>query len=163
MMCTPHLQCTDWMRLWVKKKVTCILLVLSMVLRVQAQHLGFMGWIFTTDWPQNFGGKPHFPLACVYSYHLRVDSIVCSGRYGTYFLLPLNQIMPGVKKHIFHPRQTDDKFVMVIEVNDTNAAETEAFLKSTGAEETNIQIAESDWWYGRFDKKEDYEIQQQLA
>jgi len=24
-------------------------------------------------------------------------------------------------------------------------------------------VAESDWWFGRFDKKEDYEIQQQLA
>jgi hypothetical protein len=75
----------------------------------------------------------------------------------------LNQIMPGVKKHIFHPRQTDDKFVMVIEVNDTNEAETLAMLQSTGAELTETQIAESDWWYGRFDKKEDYEIQQQLA
>ena len=53
--------------------------------------------------------------------------------------------------------------MLVIEVNDQNAAETEAFLKATGAEATNIQVAESDWWFGRFDKKEDYEIQQQLA
>jgi hypothetical protein len=75
----------------------------------------------------------------------------------------LNQIMPGVKKHIFHPRQTDDKFVMAIEVTDENAASTEAFLKSTGAEETKVEMAEADWWYGRFDQKEEYEIKQQLA
>jgi len=52
---------------------------------------------------------------------------------------------------------------MVIEVDDSNAKETIAFLQSTGAEETSIQMAEAEWWFGRFDKKEDYEIQQQLA
>ncbi|MCK7558292.1 DUF3341 domain-containing protein [Chitinophaga sedimenti] len=24
--------------------------------------LSVMGWVFTTDWPMNIGGKPHFPL-----------------------------------------------------------------------------------------------------
>jgi hypothetical protein len=70
----------------------------------------------------------------------------------------LNQIMPGVKKHIFHPRQSDDLFVLVIEMNDhTTDIEVLDFLKATGAVETNIQVAESDWWYGRWDKVEDYE------
>src|SRR5690606_38952873 len=27
-----------------------------------ATALGFMSWIFTADWPQNYGGKPHFAL-----------------------------------------------------------------------------------------------------
>jgi hypothetical protein len=69
----------------------------------------------------------------------------------------LNQIMPGVKKHVFHPRQSDDLFVVALEISDANEQEAINFLKSTGAVETSVQIAESEWWYGRFDKEEPYE------
>lgn len=124
--------------------------------------LGFMGWIFTTDWPQNFGGKPFFPLPAFIPITFELTVLFAAvGMVLTFCYL--NQIMPGVKKHIFNPRQTDDKFVMVIEVTEETEKETINFLKGTGAEETNVQIAESEWWFGRWDKKEDYEIQQQLA
>ncbi len=127
-----------------------------------ATALGFMGWIFTTDWSQNFGGKPHFPLPAFIPIVFELTVLFAAvGMVLTFCYL--NQIMPGVKKHIFNPRQTDDKFVMTIEVTDENAADIETLLKSTGAEETNIQVAEADWWYGRWDKKEDYEIQNQLG
>ncbi len=67
----------------------------------------------------------------------------------------LCQLMPGVKKHIFNPRQTDDKFVMVMEVTSrTTEEELKSFLASVGAEDINTQIAEAGWWYGRFDKEE---------
>jgi hypothetical protein len=67
--------------------------------------------------------------------------------------------MPGVKKHVFHPRQTDDLFVVALEINDhTNEEEVINFLKSTNAVETSIQVAESEWWFGRWDKKEPYEL-----
>ncbi|MNH46873.1 hypothetical protein D3C79_1098480 [compost metagenome] len=70
--------------------------------------------------------------------------------------------MPGVKKHVFHPRQSDDLFVVVIEVTEgTDEAELMNFLNSTNPVETNVQIAEEGWWYGRFDKEEEY--QKQLA
>ena len=127
-----------------------------------ATALGFMGWIFTTDWSQNFGGKPHFPLPAFIPIVFELTVLFAAvGMVLTFCYL--NQIMPGVKKHIFNPRQTDDKFVMTIEITDENAADIETLLKSTGAEETNIQVAEADWWYGRWDKKEDYEIQNQLG
>ena len=127
-----------------------------------ATALGFMGWIFTTDWSQNFGGKPHFPLPAFIPIVFELTVLFAAvGMVLTFCYL--NQTMPGVKKHIFNPRQTDDKFVMTIEVTDENAADIETLLKSTGAEETNIQVAEADWWYGRWDKKEDYEIQNQLG
>jgi hypothetical protein len=66
--------------------------------------------------------------------------------------------MPGVKKHVFHPRQSDDLFVMAVELND-EVTEQEAldFLKTTGAIETNIQVAETEWWYGRWDREEEYQ------
>lgn len=122
--------------------------------------LSFIGWALSKDWPQNFGGKPHFSLPAWIPIIFELTVLMAAvGMVLTWCYL--NQIMPGVKKHIFHPRQTDDLMVLTVEVTDENAASVESFLKSTGAVETNVQVAESEWWYGRFDRKEDYEIEAQ--
>ena len=65
----------------------------------------------------------------------------------------LCQMSPFIKKHVFHPRATDDMFVMVLEVSD-RASEDEAanFLKSLGALEVEAQVAEEGWWLGRYGK-----------
>jgi hypothetical protein len=119
--------------------------------------VGFMSWIFCSDWPLNIGGKPHWALPAFIP--ITFETTVLFAAVGMVLTFCyLNQIMPGVKKHVFHPRQSDDLFVVVLEVNDSNEKEAIAFLKSTGAVETNVQVAESDWWYGRWDKKEPYEL-----
>jgi len=47
---------------------------------------------------------------------------------------------------------------MAIELNEhVSEQEVIDFLKSTGAVETNVQVAESEWWYGRWDKEEAYQ------
>ena len=52
-------------------------------------------------------------------------------------------------------RSTDDHFVMVIECTDkTNDIEVQSFLQNAGAKEINVQIAESGWWLGRYDKEQ---------
>lgn len=119
--------------------------------------VGFMSWIFTSDWPLNFGGKPHFALPAFIP--ITFETTVLFAAVGMVLTFCyLNQIMPGVKKHVFHPRQTDDLFVVVLELNaHTNEQDAIAFLKSTGAVETKVEMAESEWWYGRFDKEEEYE------
>ncbi len=117
--------------------------------------LGFMSWIFTQDWPINFGGKPHFALPAFIPIVFELTVLFAAvGMVLTFCYL--NQIMPGVKKHLFHPRQTDDLFVMTIEVTD-NEAEVEAFLKATGTVETSVQVAEDGWWFGRWDEEENYQ------
>lgn len=121
--------------------------------------VGFMSWIFTKDWPMNFGGKPHLSLPAFIPIVFELTVLFAAvGMVLTFCYL--NQIMPGVKKHVFHPRQTDDLFLIVLELS---AAESEGeaidFLKSTGALETNIQVAEEGWWFGRWDKKEPYELE----
>lgn len=119
--------------------------------------VGFMTWIFTSDWPINFGGKPNWSLPAFIPITFELTVLFAAvGMVLTFCYL--NQIMPGVKKHVFHPRQTDDLFVVAIELNDhVTDQEVIDFLKSTGAVETNIQVAEADWWYGRFDKTEPYQ------
>src|SRR6478609_8859577 len=123
-----------------------------------ATALGFMTWIFTKDWPINYGGKPFFNLPSFIPITFELTVMFAAvGMVLTYCYL--NQIMPGVKKHIFHPRQSDDLFVVVIEMTGkTTDVEVLDFLKTTGALETKIETAESEWWYGRWDKKEAYEL-----
>ena len=59
------------------------------------------------------------------------------------------------KKHHFHPRATDDLFVMAIECTDkTNDAEVQAFLQNAGAQEINVQVVETGWWIGRYGKEQ---------
>lgn len=116
--------------------------------------LSCMGWVFTSDWPMNIGGKPHFPLPAFIPITFELTVLFAAvGMVLTFCYLC--QLAPFVKKHIFHPRQTDDLFVMAIEVTaKTNAAELKSFLTSIGGLEVNEQRAESGWWYGRFDRED---------
>lgn len=116
--------------------------------------LSFMGWVFTTDWPMNIGGKPHFPLPAFIPITFELTVLFSAvGMVLTFCYLC--QLAPFVKKHIFHPRQTDDKFVMAIEVTGkTGAADVKNFLASVGAQEINEQKAETGWWLGRFDRED---------
>jgi hypothetical protein len=67
----------------------------------------------------------------------------------------LCNLAPFVKKHHFHERATDDLFVMAIECTDkTNDAEVQAFLQNAGAKEVNVQVAETGWWIGRYDREQ---------
>ncbi|PSL49550.1 quinol:cytochrome c oxidoreductase membrane protein [Chitinophaga niastensis] len=117
--------------------------------------LSFMSWVFNVDWPLNIGGKPHFPLPAFIPITFELTVLFAAvGMVMTFCYLC--QVMPGVKKHIFHPGQTDDKFVMVIELTEkTNAEEVKSFLASAGAHGINEQKAEAGWWFGRFDKDDE--------
>jgi hypothetical protein len=119
-----------------------------------ATAIGGMGWIFTTDWPLNIGGKPHFPLPAFIPIAFEM-TVLFSAVGMVWTFCWLCKMMPGVKKHHFSPRATDDAFVMVIECSEkTNEAEIQSFLGNNGAIEINVQDAEEGWWFGRYDKEQ---------
>jgi hypothetical protein len=116
--------------------------------------LGGISWIFTSDWPMNIGGKPHFALPAWIPIIFELTVLFSAvGMVLTFCYLC--QLSPFVKKHVFHPRATDDLFVMVIEATaKTNVNDLKGFLSSAGALETYEETAEAGWWLGRYDKDE---------
>ncbi len=116
--------------------------------------LSCISWILAKDWPLNFGGKPHFSLPAWIPITFELTVLFAAiGMVLTFCYLC--QIAPFVKKHHFHPRATDDLFVMAIECTDkTNATEVELFLQNAGAKEINVQVVETGWWIGTYDKEQ---------
>lgn len=113
--------------------------------------LGFMGWVLTIDWVQNYGGKPHFSLLAWVPIMFEL-TVLFSGVGMTLTFCYLCQLAPFVKKHHFSLRATDDRFILVIECTaNTNVQEAENFLTSAGAQDVNVQKAEVGWWLGRYD------------
>jgi hypothetical protein len=115
--------------------------------------LACMTWVFTTDWPLNIGGKPHFALPAWIPITFELTVLFAAvGMVLTFCYIC--QMAPFVKKHHFHPRATDDLFVMVIEcTTKTNEGEVTGFLQGLGAIELNTQDAETGWWLGRYDRE----------
>jgi len=116
-----------------------------------ATALSFMSWIFTMDWPLNIGGKPHFALPAWIPITFELTVLFSAvGMVLTFCYLC--QMAPFVKKQHFHPRSTDDLFVMAIELTaKTNEADLTSFLQNAGAKDTFIKEAETGWWLGRYD------------
>ena len=116
--------------------------------------LFFIGWVFMDDWPLNLGGKPHFSLVAWISITFEL-TVLSAGVGMVYTFCYLCQLAPVVRKHHFHLRATDDLFVMVIECTPkTDETKVIAFLESIGAMETNIQVAETGWWFGTYDREQ---------
>src|SRR6476661_550425 len=115
--------------------------------------LGFMTWIFTKDWPLNIGGKPNFALPAWIPITFELTVLFSAvGMVLTFCYLC--QLAPFIKKHHFHPRATDDLFVMVIETTSkTNVADLQNFLLSVGAKDVKVDRKETKWWLGRYDKE----------
>jgi hypothetical protein len=125
--------------------------------------LTFMSWVFTKDWPINFGGKPFWSLPAFIPITFELTVLFAAvGMVLTFCYLC--QLAPFVKKHHFHPRATDDMFVMVIECNaKTNVDEVKDKLTGMGALEVTVQDAETGWWMGRYDKKDNLYAEQPTA
>ena len=116
--------------------------------------LGGMSWVFVSDWPLNIGGKPHFPFPAFIPITFEATVLLSAvGMIITFCYLC--QIAPFVKKHHFHPRATDDLFVMAIEcTSKTNVEDLQNFLTNAGAVEVNVQEAETGWWMGTYDREQ---------
>lgn len=119
--------------------------------------LAGMAFCTVHSWQLNIDGKPHFPLPSFIPITFEFTVLVSSVGMTLTFCW-LNQLMPFVKKHIFHPRQTDDLIVMAIELTGkTSAEEVKKWFSDLDAVEISEQRAEPGWWYGSFAAPAHYE------
>ena len=98
----------------------------------------WMTWyMMIHDWPINIGGKPNFMLYMNLPAFIPVCfelTVFCAAHGMALTFLLRSKILPGVTAPIPHPRLTDDKFVLHIDVKDeSKASETGALIKSSGA------------------------------
>ena len=112
----------------------------------------FITWALTYDWPMNIGGKPFFALPAWIPITFELTVLFAAvGMVLTFCYLC--QLAPFVKKEHFHPRSTDDLFVMAIECTEkTNENEVSQFLGNIGAKEVFTKSVETGWWIGRYDR-----------
>lgn len=114
----------------------------------------FITWTLTTDWPLDIGGKPYFALPAWIPIMFELTVLFAAvGMVLTFCYLC--QLAPFVKKDHFNPRSTDDTFTMAIECNErTNEQEVVSFLQSIGAQGVTVEMKETGWWMGRYDKQQ---------
>jgi hypothetical protein len=103
-------------------------------LTLQIATLGF-------DWPMNIGGKPNlaFPAFIPVSFELTV-LFAALGMVGTFLLA--SGLGPGAQKTIFDPRSSDDKFILVFDLDKNSQFSTDQLtqmIKDSGASEVNIK------------------------
>jgi hypothetical protein len=100
-------------------------------------------YMMTYDWPMNIGGKSTlaYPDFIPVSFEATV-LFSAFGMVGTF--LVVSNLLPGVKPKIFDIRATDDKFVMVIDIEkNTKSIEEICFItKNQGASEVYVKEME---------------------
>ncbi len=99
---------------------------------------GGMSWIFTRDWPQIFGGKPHWPVPAFIPITFELTVLFASiGMVVTFYVI--NGLGPGVVNPTIDLRITDDKFCIAFDQSEVNADKAKSFLKQSGAAEVHAK------------------------
>ena len=115
--------------------------IVSFLLGATGFSLGLlMVWyMMISDWPLNIGGKPSFHLYLNLPAFIPVlfECTVLGAAHGMFIVFLLrSKILPGVTAPIPHPRVTDDKFILHVEVkNDGEINNAKNIIRASGASE----------------------------
>jgi len=96
--------------------------------------LAFLFYTAVIDWPLNYGGKPSnaFPSFLVITIILTIFSITILSLFT--FSWRAN-LWPSNEKPIYHQGATDDKFVILVKKDKTDASRATSVMKESGAVE----------------------------
>lgn len=97
-----------------------------------------MTWIFTSDWPLIFGGKPYFSLPAFVPIMFEMTVLFSAiGMTVSFFIVC--GMGPGVENPILDDRITDDKFCIAFDKSENSTSKVESFFASTNVEEVNTK------------------------
>ncbi|MCK9292235.1 MAG: DUF3341 domain-containing protein [Bacteroidales bacterium] len=95
----------------------------------------FQAWVFTVDYPLAFGGKPFFAVPSFMP--VTFEMAVLLAAYAIVFAYLIhNNLGPGSKNIIYDERVTDDRFLILISLEDKaddQIKEVETALENAGA------------------------------
>ncbi len=101
-----------------------------------------MTWIFTSDWPILFGGKPNWSVPAFIP--ITFEMTVLFAAWGmTLTFYTICGMWPGVKAKMLDHRTTDDKFCLAFNVSDASDNEVDhlrGFFTRTSAAEVNMKM-----------------------
>jgi len=101
-----------------------------------------MSWIFTSDWPILFGGKPYWSVPAFIP--ITFEMTVLFAAWGmTLTFYTICGMWPGVKAKTLDHRITDDKFCVAFNVTDASDSEVDnlrGFFSRTHAAEVNTKM-----------------------
>ena len=102
----------------------------------------FMTWVFTSDWPMIFGGKPYFSAPAFIPITFELTVLFASIAMVVTFYA-ICGLWPGKTNPTLDDRITDDKFCIAFDA--TSATEEEinsfkSFFSNTKAEEVNTKM-----------------------
>ena len=102
---------------------------------------GFMTWVFTSDWPIVFGGKPYWSVPAFIP--ITFEMTVLFSAWGmTITFYTICGLWPGVKSKFLDNRITDNKFCIAFNVTEASESEVEhlkGFFNRTHAAEINLK------------------------
>ena len=99
-----------------------------------------MGYMNIVDWPMNIGGKPSFSFIENLPSFVPIlfeCGVFCAAHGMVLTFLLRSWILPGVSNTNPDPRTTDDKFLILLHLEDNEANDAESILKKSGAVEIN--------------------------
>ena len=104
----------------------------------------WMTWyMMIYDWPINIGGKPNMmfymnlPAFIPVTFEL---TVFCAAHGMAITFLLRSKLLPGVTAPIPHPRITDDKFILHVDVKDESKVnDVAALIKSEGASDVLLK------------------------
>jgi len=100
-----------------------------------------MTWIFTSDWPIVFGGKPYWSVPAFIP--IVFENTVLYSAWGmTITFYTVCGMWPGVKAKTLDDRITDDKFCIAFDVSEAAEGDVknlQGFFTQTGAAEVNVK------------------------
>ncbi len=102
----------------------------------------FMTWVFTSNWPIIFGGKPYWSVPAFIPITFEMTVLFCAwGMVLTFYTIC--GMGPGITNPIIDERTTDDKFCIAFDTTTASAsdiAKFKAFLASSKAAEVHNKV-----------------------